>query len=263
MASDLDLLQGAWSVESLELDGNSVDGGTLSEARIEIKGNRFTSTGMGAVYAGTVKLDEAAKPRRIDLHFDSGPEAGNVNRGIYELTGGVWKLCLATRGDAWPSAFATEPGSGIALEILKRAEKAKAARKATAAAATAWADSGSAPATELEGEWQMIEAIINGARLDEASVQWVRRVNRANVTTVSAGPQTMLKAEFTYDPSQSPGAIDYLNLAGSNKGKRQQGIYSLKNGLLSISMAAPGAARPEDFQTAKGDGRTYTVWKRM
>lgn len=262
MASDLDLLQGAWLVESLELDGNSVDGGTLSEARIEIEGSRFTSTGMGAVYAGSVKLDEAAKPRRIDLHFDSGPEAGNVNRGIYELKGGVWKLCLATRGDARPAAFATAPGSSIALEILRRAEKPKAARKAMAAAATA-AGSGPAHTTELEGEWQMIEAIMNGARLDEASVQWVRRVNRGNVTTVSAGPQTMLKAEFTHDASQSPGTIDYLNLAGANKGKRQQGIYSLKNGVLSISMAAPGAARPEDFQTAKGDGRTYTVWKRI
>jgi uncharacterized protein (TIGR03067 family) len=217
---------------------------------------------MGAVYAGRVKLEEAAEPRRIDLRFDSGPEAGNVNRGIYELERGVWKLCLATRGDTRPSEFATAPGSGIALEILKRAQKEKAAGKAKAAAATASADIDSATTTELEGEWRMIDAIMNGARMDEASMQWVRRVNQGNISTVYAGPQTMLKVEFTHDRAQSPGAIDYLNLIGPNKGKRQQGIYSLKNGALSICMSAPGAARPGDFQTAKGDGRTYTVWKK-
>ncbi len=53
---------------------------------------------MGSIYAGTIKLDAAAKPRRIDITFDVGPEAGNINRGIYELKAGVWKLCVATRG---------------------------------------------------------------------------------------------------------------------------------------------------------------------
>lgn len=29
---------------------------------------------MGAVYVGTVKLDGKAKPRRIEMRFDAGPE---------------------------------------------------------------------------------------------------------------------------------------------------------------------------------------------
>jgi uncharacterized protein (TIGR03067 family) len=263
MPTDLELLQGAWSVVALEIDGEAASGEMLSGARIEIEGSRFTSAGMGTIYEGTVKVNSMTKPRRIDLHFDSGPEAGNVNHGIYELKGGLWKLCIATRGDARPAEFATSAGSGIALETLRRAAK-KPVRTAKAAAVAAASVSVPvpAPATEIEGEWRMIEGIMNGVRMDDGAVQWVRRENRGNVSTVYAGPQTMLKVEFTYDPSQSPGAIDYVNLAGPNKGKRQHGIYSLKRDVFTVCMAAPGAARPADFQTAKGDGRTFTVWKR-
>lgn len=263
MPTDLELLQGVWRVVTLELDGESVNSEMLSEARIEIEGSRFTNTGMGAIYEGTLKLNSKTKPRRIDLHFTSGPEAGNVNHGIYELKSGVWRLCIATRGDARPAAFATSHGSGIALETLQRAAKKPAAKaKAAAAAASTGEPPSTAATTEFEGEWRMVEGIMNGVRMDDATVQWVRRENRGNVSTVYAGPQTMLKVEFTHDASQAPGAIDYVNLAGPNKGKRQHGIYSLKGGVWTLSMAAPGAARPVDFETTKGDGRTFTVWKK-
>ncbi len=136
MPSDFDLLQGVWAVSALEMDGQAMPECDGFRARIAIEGDRFTSTGMGAIYAGTFKLDAAAKPRRIDMTFDVGPEAGNINRGIYELKAGVWKLCLATRGDARPAAFATARGSGVVLETLKRATGKAAKLKAKAVAAS-------------------------------------------------------------------------------------------------------------------------------
>lgn len=36
----------------------------LDGARIELRGSRFTSTGMGEVYEGSLDLDTAANPRR-------------------------------------------------------------------------------------------------------------------------------------------------------------------------------------------------------
>ena len=54
----------------------------IEGARIIIDGHRFTSLGMGAEYQGTLTVDGAAKPPRIDMHFDAGPEAGNANLGI-------------------------------------------------------------------------------------------------------------------------------------------------------------------------------------
>ena len=105
------------------------------------------------------------------------------------------------------------------------------------------------PATEIEGEWRMVSGSMNGVPMEDSLVQWVKRVTQGNVSTVLAGPQVMLKVEFTCDPSQAPRAIDYLNLAGPHKGKKQQGIYrSLKADLArSFACPAPGTARPTKF----------------
>jgi uncharacterized protein (TIGR03067 family) len=266
MPNDIDLLQGAWAVSALEVDGRPMPENMISDARVVVEGDRFTSKGMGSIYAGTLKLDSAAKPRSIDMIFDVGPEAGNINRGIYELKGSAWKICIATRGDARPAAFATGPGSGFALETLRRSTGKPAKLKAKAAAASsltasAPTDTG-VPATEFDGEWRMVSGVMNGGAVEESLLQWVKRVNRGNTSTVLAGPQTMLKVEFTTDTSQSPHAIDYVNLAGPNKGKKQLGIYAFDGDLMKICVAAPEDERPSEFLSAPGDKRAFTVWKK-
>jgi len=253
MEQDLDRLQGTWTVAALEMDGQTV--GPIGDARIVIEGSRFTSTGMGEEYAGTISLDSSASPARIDMKFDSGPENGNTNLGIYQLDGDSWKICLATRGTKRPTEFASPPDSGIAVETLVRGKAAPKARKAKVEAP-------SGPAMVFEGEWQMVSGVMNGVAMDASTVAWVKRVTRGNQTSVIAGPQTMLKVEFTFDPSTLPASIDYLNLHGPSKGKRQQGIYRLEGDVLTVCTAAPGGARPHEFSSAKGDGRSLTVWKR-
>jgi uncharacterized protein (TIGR03067 family) len=254
--NDLDLLQGTWSVASLEVEGQKMTAGMLDGAQIVIRGSRFTSTGMGAVYKGTLKIDAAAKPARLDMKFSAGPEKGNTNLGIYKIDGNTWKLCLAMRGDIRPSKFASQPGSGFALETLTRG-----AAKNTKAAAPKKAARG--VATELEGEWQMVSAVMNGAPMEKSAVAWVKRVTTGNETAVYAGPQTMLKAQFTNDPSKSPKTLDYVHTAASNKGKTTLGIYQFDADLLKICMAAPGSKRPTKFESTRGDGASFTVWKRL
>lgn len=258
MSQDLDLLQGTWNVTTLEADGAAVPDSMLSDARVVIEGNRFTSTGMGAVYQGTLQLDTASRPARIDMMFDAGPEKGNTNLGIYQLEGNSWKLCLATRGTVRPASFASTPGSGFAVETLVRgtAAKSKLLKKSAAAPAPA------GPPTEFEGEWKLVSGTMDGKEMEASVVQWVKRVTQGNQTTVLAGPQTMLKVEFTFDPSQSPQSIDYFSLAGPNKGKSQLGIYKRDGDILTFCVAPPGAARPAAFVSVPGDERTLTAWKR-
>jgi uncharacterized protein (TIGR03067 family) len=251
MADDIDLLQGTWTVTALEMDGQETPAVMLVEARIIIKGDRFLSLGMGAVYEGSLKLNNSEKHGQIDMMFDKGHAKDTTNLGIYKLDGDTWRICIATKGSVRPSKFASTPGSGLAVETLTRGgAKAKTSASKKTKLNTA-------PATELEGEWLMISGIFDGKPMDESMVKWVKRVTQGNETTVLAGPNVMMKAEFTIDASASPKTIGYLN-----KGKGQRGIYEFEGSVLKIYMAAPGSPRPTGFEEAPKKGSTLTVWKR-
>ncbi len=263
MRQDLKRMQGCWAISSLEVDGQAMPPAVLQQARLEIIGNRFTSTGMGAVYEGVVELDAAANPAHIDLKFDSGPEKGNTNPGIYEFAGEGLRLCLATRGGVRPASFATTPGSGFACETLSRVDARvprKPPRRVSHAAAPT--NPNRAPSTEFEGEWSMVSGVMDGQPMDKSVLKWVKRITKGSQTTVYTGPQVLMKFDFTTNPAVSPKAIDYRNTAGSNQGKTQNGIYEFDGELLTINLAAPGAARPTQFKSERGSGTTLTVWKR-
>src|ERR1019366_6726666 len=208
-------------------------------------------------------------PKTVDLNFTAGPEKGYRNLGIYELAGDTWKLCLATRGPIRPKNFSTKPGDGVALETLVRASAAtiSAASKAASAKTKSAKPSQksaapSGPATELEGEWQMLTAVMNGQPLEEKFAAFGKRVTRGNETTVFTGPQMLMKVTFTLDRSKSPNAIDYVIVQGMNAGKTQLGIFELNGPMLKLCFAAPGNPRPDAFSSAPGDSRTFTTWRK-
>jgi uncharacterized protein (TIGR03067 family) len=242
MPNDLSALQGSWALHSLELNGQQMPpmGG------VEIAGDRFTAVGMGHDYAGRLEIDCVAKPKRFDLVFTEGPEAGNRNLGIYELKGDTWKICLDMSGKERPRSFATRPGSETALEVFTRG--------AASSEAVVEEPSGEG---ELVGEWTMVDAWQAGHALDASMVKTARRVTTATHTTTYFGKQVFLNAEYTTDPTQSPKAIDL-----SAKGKTQLGIYEVSGDTFRICFASPGKPRPTDYTTRPGDGRTSAVWKR-
>lgn len=251
-------LEGTWHVVALEVDGQQMPAGMLSAARIVVKGDRFQSLGMGAIYEGDMKLDASANPKTFDLTFTAGPEIGNKALGIYEVEGDDWKLCLTTRGGPRPTRFATEPGTGHAFETLKRGKKAAASVEVAPAAQT---PVGTGPVTELEGEWSMISGVLDGDPIDKSMLKYGRRVTRGNQTTVKFGPQVYMQGTFTLDATKSPQEIDFFHTHGTNNGKTQLGIYECDGKTFRLSSATPGQARPTDFTTKKGDGRTVAEWK--
>jgi uncharacterized protein (TIGR03067 family) len=243
MQEDLAKLQGSWTLHALELEGQEMPpmGG------IEIAGSRFTSIGMGHEYAGTVEIDDSAKPKRFDMVFTEGPEAGNRNCGIYELDGDTWKICLNMHGKDRPRSFASKRGSGNAVEIFHRG----AVPDGPPPVETPSGDG------ELVGEWAMVNAWQAGHPLDPRMVQTGRRITTATHTTTYFGKQVFLNAEYTTDPLQSPKTIDL-----SANGKTQLGIYDVAGDTMKICFSAPGKPRPTDYETRPGDGRTSAVWKR-
>jgi uncharacterized protein (TIGR03067 family) len=89
-------------------------------AKIRIEGGRFTTLNMGGDYAGDLLINEASEPKTIDMRFDQGPHRGETSFGIYELSVDQWKLCLGITGKPRPVQFVSAPGTGHALEILRR-----------------------------------------------------------------------------------------------------------------------------------------------
>ena len=253
--SDAERLQGTWSVAALEVDGQKMAGGMLNGARVVVKQDRFQSLGMGETYEGLLTLDESARPKTFDLKFTKGPEKGNTNRGIYELDGDQWKLCLATRGDARPKTFAAKAGTGHALEVLKRGEVKPVAVTEPAVAKAA------GPATELEGEWALVSGFMDGHRMDKSMVKYGKRFTRGNLTSVMFGPQVFMRGTFTLGGAGGVREIDIAHAEGMHAGKTQLGIYECDGDTLRICYGAPGTARPTDFEASVGDGKTIAVWK--
>lgn len=251
MTGDLKKLQGTWTVVELEADGAKMP---YAGSKIVLSGQKFTTIAMGNDFKGTVEFDASKKPKTFDLLFTAGPHQGKKALGIYELDGDTWRICLAFAGiKTRPKAFATTPGSGFALETLKRGDVSAPAEPAT--------EESSGPATELEGEWAMLSGSMDGHAMEASLVKHGRRVVRGDRLTVLFGPQVYLKSRVTLDPSKSPKQIDYTISSGAGAGGTQAGIYELVGKTLKLCMAAAGKPRPADFSSAKGDGRTLTVWK--
>lgn len=72
--SDLDKLQGTWTILTLEIDGVGRPAGAPGGSKIVVKGDKFTTISMGAKYDGTVALDATKSPKTFDLKFTTGPE---------------------------------------------------------------------------------------------------------------------------------------------------------------------------------------------
>lgn len=267
MSSDLDRLQGTWHVIAVETGGENPP---IGDAQVVVKDRTFTSLGMGLPFAGTIDLDEQARPKHLDMVFTAGHATGVRHPGIYKIDGEKWTLCLNTQGSTRPTAFRAD-AVGVVLETLARKKPARKAGGAARAAVspqpappplTTLGNEGG-PVSLIDGEWAMVSAVLNGAPLAPDMVKWCRRVTRGGVTAVIAGPQVMLKATFTLDTTATPHRIDYVNLEGTMKGKAQQGIFELNGDSLRICVAAPGAPRPASFESVKGDGRSCTAWRKQ
>jgi RNA polymerase sigma factor (sigma-70 family) len=251
MKAELKKLQGTWNMVALEIENAKMAANAFKGSKIVVKDDTFTTISMGANYKGTLKIDITSTPKTIDMMFTEGPEKGNTSLGIYELDGDTWKICLTLGGNkARPKEFVTKPGSSHALETLKRetGEDDQAVLNKESA--------------RLEGEWAMVSGEHDGQAVPEAFFKMWKRVARGNDTTVTFAGQTMLKATFTIDPSKNPKTIDYTVTDGSNKGKKQYGIYEWDGDKVRFCFAAPGKDRPTQFTTKGGDQITLSVWKR-
>ena len=269
------MLEGVWTVASVRADGIPMSPDWFANARLHVRGDHFTSRGMGTPYEGTLVLDPGTKPKSVDMVITGGHAAGTKHRGIYTISGDRLTMCLGPAGGERPRAFGSVAGSAVVLQVLHRGggaavtpSESRPAQRSPRVESRASPESPSragpapGPATALEGEWVMEQGVFNGVAMARSMVEWCKRTNTGDVTVVSAGPRVMLKAQFALDTTAQPWQIDYVNLAGSDKGKKQEGIAELDGDSLRICMAPPGGSRPAAFESSAGDRRSYTAWRR-
>jgi uncharacterized protein (TIGR03067 family) len=104
----------------------------------------------------------------------------------------------------------------------------------------------------------MTACIADGYPVPESMVKTGRRVARKSWTESWFGAQRLLQAHYTVDRTATPHTIDYT----LKNGQHQFGIWRLEGETLHICFALPGRPRPADFTVGKGNGLTFTSWKR-
>jgi uncharacterized protein (TIGR03067 family) len=265
-------LEGEWRVARLEIDGRALPETMLAHTRILIDGDRFRTESPEGTYEGTIAIDTEASPPHFDIHFVAGPEAGNTSHGIYKLeSADQLTLCLGLVHAPRPAEFATRPGSGHALEHLRRASAARPADVTGGAPPTAQHipapretaaafDVAMTPLLErLQGQWSAVELVTDGKSMSDTWLRYGSRTMTGNEVKVVFGGQTMVHAKVRVDETVQPIAIDYFNLLAKQNGAVTYGIMEWIGDDVRFLMAPAGAPRPVDFTVGHG---TLSRWRR-
>ncbi len=120
LRAEHDRFAGTWSYASVIREGTPVPEEGLKASRLVLKGDRFTVTEPKGTHQGKYAVNPAVTTSTIDVTFTAGPRAGKTIRGIYELDGDTCRVCMAMEDQPRPTAFGSQPGSGLVLEVLKR-----------------------------------------------------------------------------------------------------------------------------------------------
>jgi uncharacterized protein (TIGR03067 family) len=268
-------LEGAWSFESLEIEGNHIPAEGLRGSRLLIDGDRFRMESPEANYEGVFNINVEADPHEIDIEFVEGPEAGNWNYGIFRLGTDRLEICLDMHAKPRPKAFATAPGSGQAYEVLRRTSGARpeavSGGRRDASPRSAAATGGADPAAyapipsvtlgKLQGDWSAESIVRDGTTLPAFMLKSARRTMRDNEITVVVGGMVMIHALVRIDESRRPMHVDYLNIGGVAKGTVQLGIMEWRQNAVCFCTAEPAAPRPTDFSSPTGSGQTLSIWR--
>jgi uncharacterized protein (TIGR03067 family) len=117
----------------------------------------------------------------------------------------------------------------------------------------------------LQGKWKTVGGEAGGKAFPKDSVPAFTFSVGADGKCTGKTPQEEMIFTMTVNPKKNPKTLENAHEAGSQKGKKQYGIYKLEGDTFTVCITGPGAAetdRPKDF-TTKDTGYVVFVFERV
>ena len=121
--TEADALEGTWLPEKIELGGKEFPEEVRKTVKLVIVEDRFTVTIGKQVDKGTIRHNEKANPKEMDITGIDGPNSGKTFLAIYEVNGDTLKVCYDLNNLGRPREFKTKEGTKLFLTVYKRAKK--------------------------------------------------------------------------------------------------------------------------------------------
>ena len=120
---DAKTLPGTWTCVSATIDGRPLADETRKQLKLTMTADRFkTERGDQVLFDSTYSVDATKMPPQIDMIGTEGELKGKPALGIYKLDANQLTLCYVMPGSPRPTAFDSQPQSGVFLVVWKRAE---------------------------------------------------------------------------------------------------------------------------------------------
>jgi uncharacterized protein (TIGR03067 family) len=119
---DLKLLQGAWTMAALEVNGVNVPPAKLDNTVLTIKDDVYTITIKGKTVARCkLVLKPKEDPKHLDMIFLEGAKKDDLHKAIYRIDGDKLQICRGLNAEqARPNQFATWPDTNYFVVTWRR-----------------------------------------------------------------------------------------------------------------------------------------------
>jgi uncharacterized protein (TIGR03067 family) len=112
----------------------------------------------------------------------------------------------------------------------------------------------------MQGNWAVVEYVIDGVKAEDDNAQSLFRTIKGNHYTVFLFDKPLGSGTIKLDATQKPKHID--SLPEKMPDKPFLGIYEIKQNRVKVCYAPPGKDRPTNFESKKGSGHTLMIWER-
>ncbi len=115
--------QGIWVPDSAIFDGTPQEKDVTKDRALLIIGARIIAAQKRKeVGTSFMAVDPGKSPAHFDISYESGLVERITSKGIYKFEEDTLTICIASPGKDRPTAFKSEPGSGVRLYVLKRSK---------------------------------------------------------------------------------------------------------------------------------------------